>query len=36
MVMTDVVQTQNDAVKTWEYLNDAHVYSRNHLAQVFI
>ena len=36
MVMTDEVQTQNNAVKTWEYLNDAHVYSRNHFAQVFI
>ena len=36
MVITDEVQTQNDAIKTWEYLNDAHVYSRNHFAQVFI
>ena len=31
---SDEVQTQNDAVKTWEYLNDARVYSRDHLAQV--
>ena len=36
MVITDEVQTQNDVVKTWEYLNDACVYSRNHFAQVFI
>ena len=36
MVMTDEVQTQNDAIKTWEYLNDACVYSRNHFAHVFI
>ena len=36
MVMTDEVQTQNDAVKTWEYLNDARVYSCDHFAQVFI
>ena len=36
MVMTDEVQTQNDAVKTWECLNDARIYSRNHFAQAFI
>ena len=36
MVMDDEVQTQNDAVKTWEYLNDARVYSLSFCSSFYL
>ena len=36
MVMTDEVQTQNDAIKTWEYLNDACVYSLSFCSSFYL
>ena len=36
MVMTDEVKTQNDVVKTWEYLNDARVYSLSFCSSFYL